>query len=98
MWARLVGSESEVQHNGTKPVRMSALVLDLVLAGQGFAPALAMDIGHKAIGFENARITHALHNQCAERFCAKFARVSRMNFMDRTAGFGFKFQRTRLGL
>ena len=52
------------------------MVLDLVLAGQGFASALAMDIGHKAIGFENARITHALHNQCAERFCAKFARVS----------------------
>ena len=59
------------------------MVLDLVLAGQGSVPALAMDIGHKAIGFENARITHALHNQCAERFCAKFARVSRMDFMDR---------------
>ena len=74
------------------------MVLDLVLSGQGSVPALAMDIGHKAIGFQNARITHALHNQCAERFCAKFARVSRTNFVDRTAGFGFKFQRTRLGL
>ena len=28
------------------------VVLDLVLAGQGFASALAMDIGHTAIGFE----------------------------------------------
>ena len=28
------------------------MVLDLVLAGQGFASALAMDIGHTAIGFE----------------------------------------------